>query len=108
MRLLEVQRFGLEQRTEERWDEILGWLTSWSAGRIARELHLPSAIAADLDQIVDRRNRVVHNAWPLYFAHKRLRGGQQAAETYSDWLNEQARYLGLAHDALAALTAMRR
>jgi hypothetical protein len=56
MKLLEAQRFDVDQPLEERWNEILGWLTKWTAGKAAKKLHLPEPIAADLLNIVRRRN----------------------------------------------------
>jgi hypothetical protein len=108
MKLLEAQRFNVNEPLEERWDEILGWMTRWTAGRLAKELHLPEAIAADLANLVRRRNLVAHDAWLAYLSDKKRHGGQDTAGAYIVWLDEQARYLGLAYDALIVLTTFER
>jgi hypothetical protein len=51
MKVLEAQRFDVNEPLEERWDEILGWMTRWTAGKLAKELHLPEAIAAGFGSI---------------------------------------------------------
>jgi hypothetical protein len=108
LKLLEVQRHDLDLPLEERWPEVQKWLTSWTAGKAARELHLAEAIAADLVNVVKRRNFVTHHAWLFYLAYKERHGGGRAATAYIEWLDEQARYLGLAYDGLMALTEMGR
>jgi hypothetical protein len=103
LKLLEVQRHDLDIPLKERWPEILEWLNKWTAGKAAKELHLPEAIAGDLVNLVRCRNVVTHHAWLYYLAHKERHGGQKTADEYTGWLDEQARYLGLAYDALMAL-----
>jgi hypothetical protein len=108
MKLLEAQRFDVNEPLGERWDEILGWMTRWTAGKLAKELHLPEAIAADLANLVQRRNLVAHDAWLAYLNDKERQAEQDTAGAWTAWLDEQARYLGLAYDALIALTVFER
>jgi hypothetical protein len=102
-KLLEVQQHDLNVPLEDRWPEILEWMTKWTAGRAAKELQLPEEVASDLVNLVAGRNQVVHNAWLIYVANKDLPGRDKAADESTAWLDEQARRLGLAHDALMAL-----
>jgi hypothetical protein len=71
-------------------------------------VHLPEAIAADLANLVHRRNRVAHDAWLAYLSDKENHADQDVAEAWTVWADEQARCLGLAYDALVAITTIER
>lgn len=107
LKLLESQRHELEMPFADRWLEIERWLTKWPAGRIAHELHVPEAVAADLTAIVARRNLVAHHAWRFYLAGREKRG-DRAVAAHAAWLDEQAAAMGRAYNGIMALVAKTR
>jgi len=107
LKLLEVQRHDLSVPLDERWTEIERWLTTFTAGRMAKELRVPEALAADLRAVVDRRNVVTHHSYRFYVA-RREKVGDRAVEEYTDWFDEQAATLGYAYNGLMAIVSARR
>jgi hypothetical protein len=95
LKLLEAQEHDLAAPLDERWPEVERWLTEWPAGRIANELQLSDGVAADLKEVVDRRNLVAHHAWRFYFT-ARERHGDPAVDAYCAWLDEQTAVFGRA------------
>jgi len=81
--VLEVQ-LGL-QTWEEREPHFRRWLTM-SAGAVARELHLPEDVAADLRELIKLRNRITH-FWLIEYlsATQESEAVDLAIETLGAW-----------------------
>jgi hypothetical protein len=102
LKLVEAQRHDLAVPLDDRWDEIVKWLTKWTAGQAANELRVPKEIAADLHAIVGGRNHIVHRAWWLYIG-RRAKVGDRAVTEYTDWLVAQAQLMGHAYNGVMTI-----
>jgi hypothetical protein len=106
VKVIEAQRHDLAVPVDDRWAEIEGWL-ELPAGRAAKRLHVPEEIAADLKQLVGRRNIVAHKGWVFYIG-QREKYGDGAIEAYAAWLDEQAKAFGYAYNVLMAIMTLLR
>jgi hypothetical protein len=104
LKLVETQRHDPNEPLDDRWPEIETWLTKWTAGKIAREMHVPDEVAADLKTAAARRNVVAHHAWRYYISARGKRGDSAVAH-YCEWFDEEARMMGLAFNGVMTIRA---
>jgi hypothetical protein len=65
--LLDAHQHDTARPLEERWATVSKWLDQ-VAGQLVKELGVSPEIETDLKAAIGRRNRLVHDAWRLYYA----------------------------------------
>ena len=107
LKLLEAQRFDLDADPNERWHEILHWLTKYTARRAANKLRVPEPMAADLGALVAGRDFLVHHAYRFYVSARGTRGDVVVRE-YLDWFHSLSAALGYGYNGLMSIVAVLR
>jgi hypothetical protein len=105
-RVLEAREYNLADPLDDRWEQVHWW--SWrNAGRLRSLLDFPDAIADELEELIDRRNDVVHRGWLAYCqARDHFQGAAEAAPDWCAAIKAEGVLMGHACAALDELRTL--